>query len=348
MDNKGYYKILGVNENASQEAIKLSYRKLSLKWHPDRHVSDSEEDKKKAEEEFKKIAEAYSVIGDEEKRKQYDMGIDGGSGEGFDPFSMFRSHFGGFSDFFGGMREEPQQRGSDIVTDVNITFKEAYEGTSKEISFYKEVPCKECNGTGSADGKNNTCPYCHGTGMITQSRQQGNMIFQTSHPCEHCHGTGKVITNACKHCHGTGTEKVKHTERIDIPAGVFDGAQLNMSGKGNAPKGKGINGNLAVRIHVQKDNYFTRPDAINVIHYEEVDIKDALLGCTREVKYPDGSTFKLNIHECTKDNETFMYKNKGFIDVQNPYNGRGDYAIVIKYKYPNKLSNKQKELLKEW
>lgn len=355
MDNKGYYKILGVNEKASQDEIKSAYRKLAAKWHPDKFVGKSEKEQKDAEEKFKEIAEAYDVLGDEKKRQEYD---NGGSFDfsGFDPFSAFRQHFHAdmeedpFESFFRGSHygsPRPVNQGSNIDITVTVTLEEAYSGTVKTVDVTKMEPCPDCNGTGSADGKETTCPQCHGSGMITESRRSGNMFFQTSHPCPKCGGRGVINEHPCKKCNGTGVKKNTVKERITIPAGVADGMVMTVPEHGNAPVGGGNNGHLNVHFKVTENQYFTRVDQLNVVHYEEVDIVDALLGVEKEFKCLDGNKVKIKFPELTKDGQAFFQRGKGMPDVNNP-SVKGDYAIVAKYKYPNKLSKKQKKLLEDF
>lgn len=348
MDNKGYYKILGVSEDASQDEIKSAYRKLATKWHPDKWVSASESEKKNAEEKFKEIAEAYDVLGDKDKREQYDRGGNVNFDSGFDPFSVFRQHFSGFG-FGNGFSNAAQQQnvGTDVNVTVTITLKEAYSGTTKQVEVTKEHKCEHCNGTGSENGKKTTCPDCGGTGMITKTMQRGNMFFQSSQPCQRCHGTGHINSNPCRHCNGTGTTKKKQTETIDVPAGVDNGMQMRLDGRGNAAVGGGINGDMIVTFKVLPDKYFTRVDQYNVVHYEEVPFHEALLGKEMEFECLDGSKVKIKLPEVTKDNQAFFQKGKGMPDVNNPMI-KGDYAIVVKYKYPTKLTKKQKDLLKEF
>lgn len=354
MDNKGYYKTLGVAENATQDEIKSAYRKLASKFHPDKWVTGTEEEKKNAEEKFKEIAEAYDVLGDKDKREQYDHGGTFNF-EGFDPFAAFRQHFsnfggGGFGDFF-GFGGQPQRTkvvtpGEDAYVKVRLTLKDAYMGVMKEVSYQKNCKCDKCNGTGSEDGKEGTCVHCGGNGMVMQASQRGNMFIQTSAPCPYCHGTGKLIEHPCKECHGSGLKRKPVTEKITIPAGVDTGMQLNGYGKGSESPDGGPAGNLVIDIEVERDPYFQRPDARNLIHVEEVPFVDALLGIEKEFDCIDGTKVKVKLPELTRDGQYFMQKRKGMPDVYGKQ-GYGDYAIQIRYKFPNKLTKKQKDILKK-
>ena len=343
---ENYYEILGITEDEKRlpeaefaEVCNKKYKKLALRWHPDRWVNGTDEEKKTAEEKFKEISEAKDVLSDPQKRRTYDNGgadPDMG-GFGFNPFGFFRNRHANM-----------YSKGDDVMCIIKLTFDEAYRGIKhKEFSYNKLVHCHHCNGTGAKDGLEHTCPDCNGTGMITETKTRGNMIFQTSHPCGRCNGTGKLATNPCSHCNGTGLENVTVTEYIDIPDGVFTGAGMRMQGMGSEPKGEGINGDLIIKIEVINDSYFERDD-LNIVHKEKVPFTEALLGCEREIKCPDGSKFILKIPQLTKDGEHFIKANLGFKDVVNGTNTKGDYIIEIKYTYPSKLTNKQKEMLKNF
>lgn len=362
MDNKGYYKTLGVAENASQEEIKSAYRKLALKWHPDRWVNGTEEEKKKAEDEFKKVAEAYGVLEDEEKRRQYDSGVDGTQGfgdEGFDPFAeMFRrAQQGGFGDFFSGFRNHgPNGRpnghpGEDVNAYVTITFAESLKtGLEKEVTVKKKVECPDCKGTGSEDGQKHDCPYCHGTGMEQRVERRGNMqtIFQS--PCSHCHGTGKQIDHPCKKCKGTGFVEKEETMKLTLPGGIRDGMTILYNGMGCAGSPGWQNGDLLLHVTVRQDipGYFQIQDNdINIYHTEKVNFVDALLGTKVTVKCPDGKDWVINLRECTQPGERFTKGGGGY-----PTNRRGfsdgDYVVFIEYEVPSKLTNAQRKALEEY
>lgn len=354
MDNKGYYKTLGVSENATQDEIKASYRKLANKYHPDKWINGTAEEKKNAEEKFKEIAQAYEVLGDKEKREQYDNGGDFDFND-FDPFSAFRQHFGQgmgdpFESFFGqrfGHQQQTVNKGSDITVTVNLSLKEAYNGTTKIIEVTKMSPCHDCNGTGSEDGKKTVCPVCHGSGMVSDTRRNGNMFFSTSHPCERCGGTGRINEKPCKKCNGSGVKRETVKETITIPPGVADDMVMPIYGRGNAAIGGGENGNLNIHFKVSKDKYFERVDQLNLVHYEDVPIVDALLGIEKEFECIDGTKVKIKLPELTKDKQAFFQRGKGMPDVNNS-KVKGDYAIVINYKYPSKLSKAQKKALEDF
>lgn len=339
---KDYYEVLGVNRNASEDDIKKAYRKLAAKWHPDRWVNATAEEKKTAEEKIKEINEANSVLSDAEKRRNYDMfgsaePQPGGFGDDFDPFS-------GFNPF--GPRKRVE-RGDDISAYVTLTMAEAYSGVSKkEISINKRKPCSHCNGTGSEDGKDHKCPHCNGTGRLVQSSRNGNAFYQTITDCPYCNGTGKTFSTPCKHCHGTGFEDSFEKQLIDIPAGVFDGADMVLQGHGSMPKsGNGIPGNLHIIVKVTPDANFTREDN-DLVYTLYLTLLEAWDGCEKTVYRIDGKQHKLKINSGTKEGDKIVKYGEGFEDVR--MGGRGNFVIKIKYKVPSKITKEQRKLLEEF
>lgn len=361
MDVKGYYKTLGVAENASQEEIKSVYRKLAKKWHPDRWVNGTENEKKKAEDEFKKIAEAYDTLGDEEKREQYDSGADEqwqDMGGGFDPFEAMRqaAGMGGFGDFFGGFgghRRQSGHPGEDVNAYVTITFTESLkENLEKEVTIKKKVSCKHCGGTGSEDGQKHECPYCHGTGMETKTQRQGNAFTMYQTPCQHCHGTGKQIDKPCKECGGTGVVDEEEKMTLKIPSGIRDGMTIVYGRKGGEGTPGYPNGNLLLHISVVQEtpDYFETGDAndLNIYHLETVNFVDALLGGKVTVKCPDGSDWVINMHECTAQGEQFTKNRGGYVNTNGYTVQKGDYVVIIKYDIPTKLTKEQRKALEDF
>lgn len=356
---KDYYEILGITEeekkltgDAFNDVCKKKYHTLAMKYHPDRWANKSDAEKKEAEEKFKDIAEANEILSDPQKRAKYDNGGSDFDFDGFDPMDMFMRMQGGFGgspfEGFFGRRTRRVNKGSNIETDVSITLQEAYKGCEKEVSINKSVKCFHCNGTGFSDGKNHDCKVCGGHGFVTESKQIGNTLYQSSTPCKACFGTGKDRNaKQCNRCNGTGYETEIVKETIEIPAGIGDNMGFVVKGLGNEPEGGGINGDLIVRVHVLEDNYFKRPDVINLVHYEYVPFNEVMLGFKKNFKCIDGTEVTVNCKELTKPGETFFFKGKGMPDPNNP-SVYGDYAIVINYKLPNKLTSKQKEMLKNF
>ena len=342
---KDFYKILGVDKNADIDTIKKAYKKLALKWHPDRFANATEKEQKKAEETFKEISEAYDVLSNSEKRQQYDNG-----GMDFNFEDIF-SHFGGgFGSFFGGgQRGRRVNKGSNVKAYVFMTLKEAFTGAKKQVNVTRNIPCDKCNGTGSADGTSPICPHCNGSGMISESRQMGPGSFSmTQRPCPHCQGSGKIIKTPCNHCHGNGFQTETVIETYDIPKGVVNGLTLNVQGAGNAPVGEnGVNGDLYLEIVIKEDNYFTRPDEVNLIHYAEVPFNECILGFEKEFEAIDGTKVKVKAPELTPHGKSFIFKGKGMPHYNNP-NIVGDYAVVINYKYPTSLTKEQRKKLKDF
>ena len=355
VEQKDYYEILGVSKDASDDDIKKAYRKLAMKYHPDRWVNGTEEEKKDAEQKFKEISEANEVLSDPQKRQMYDNGGFEFNSEGFDPFDMFRNMaegfdggFGsGFGDFFGGRRQRVN-RGSNVQAHVSMTLEEAYFGGEKKVTVTRQKPCTHCNGTGSADGTTSTCPHCNGRGRISKHIQLGPNAYQTIETiCKHCGGTGKKITTPCSHCNGSGIESVTTTETFEFPRGLSDGMVINIPGMGNEPNGGGQNRDLHIIVHIYEHSYYTRPDEINLIHYDDVPFNECLLGFKKEYMAIDGTKVVVDAPELTPHGKAFIFKGKGMPHPNNP-NIVGDYAVVINYKLPSKLTNEQKKKLKDF
>ena len=355
---KNYYEILGItdeekNLSASEfeKILKKKYRANALKFHPDRWANGTEEEKKDAEQKFKEISEANEVLSDPQKRQMYDNGGFEFNADGFDPFEMFRNMAGGFGedfgDFFGGGRQRVK-RGTNVQSHISMTLEEAYYGGSKAVTITKQTSCAHCNGTGSADGKSSTCKHCGGKGVVSQQIQRGPNSFQIiQSTCPHCNGTGKNIATPCSHCKGSGLENVTTTETFDLPRGLIDGMVINVPGMGNEPIGGGQNGDLHIVVHIYEHSYYTRPDEVNLIHYDEVPFNECLLGFKKEYMAIDGTKVVVNAPELTPHGKAFIFKGKGMPHPNNP-NIVGDYAVIINHKLPDKLTNEQKKKLKEF
>jgi DnaJ-class molecular chaperone len=229
-----------------------------------------------------------------------------------------------------------------------MTLEEAYFGGNKKVIVTRQKSCVHCNGTGSADGKSSTCPQCQGRGRIAKHIQLGPNAYQTIETtCQHCGGTGKKITTPCSHCKGSGLESVTTTETFDFPRGLSDGMVINIPNMGNEPNGGGQNGDLHIIVHIYAHSYYTRPDEVNLIHYDEVPFNECLLGFKKEYMAIDGTKVVVDAPELTPHGKAFIFKGKGMPHPNNP-NIVGDYAVVINHKLPNKLTDEQKKKLKDF
>ena len=338
MEEFDYYEILEIERTATQEEIKKSFRKLALKYHPDRNQGD-----KKAEEMFKKINEAYNVLSNENKRAMYDRygkaGLDSqGGGSGFSS-STFEDIADIFDSFFGGgSRRRTQREDLDIAVEVEIEFLEAVFGCKKEVKYRYQKPCTKCNGTGSKDGKRTTCPSCRGQGQIFS--RQGFMTF--SQTCPVCHGEGTIIKDKCPKCNGTGKEVVDEKITIDIPAGVDSGNRMRVAGRGSIGK-SGTRGDLYVFINVLEDRVFAR-DGNDI--YVEVPVFFTLAVLGGKIKIPTLQGEKeVEIKRNTRDKSHIVLKGEGIADVHTKV--KGDMIAQIKIIYPQKLTSEQEELLEK-
>ena len=358
MAKRDYYEVLGVDKSASADEIKKAYRKMAIKYHPDKNPGDKE-----AEEKFKEAAEAYSVLSDADKKAKYDQfghaGVDGAGPDfsgGFgnlndilnDLFGgAFGGGFGGFSGFgggFGGGR--PQQkvyRGRDIRVRVKLTLEEIAKGVEKEISIEKNVPCKECGGKGAKSSADiQTCPACKGTGQV--QRVVNSFLGQTVtySTCQQCGGEGKIIKNPCRTCGGTGLVRQRETIKVKIPAGVEAGMQLTLQGEGHAAKNNGINGDLLVVIEEQEHPNLKR-DGNNLYYTKIISMPDAILGAEVTVPCLDGD-YKIKVEPGTQSGEVVRLRGRGLPSV-NGYNGTGDMYVKIAVWVPKKLSREEKAIV---
>ncbi len=349
MAKRDYYEVLGVSKNASQDEIKKAYRKLALKYHPDQNPGDKE-----AEEKFKEITEAYSVLSDEEKKSVYDRyGHDGmnnfqggGSTDFSDIFSQFSDIFGsGFENFFGGGGNRRRgQRGSDVKITVKLTLEEIATGCEKKVKYKKLIECNECYGKGSTsyDGVK-SCSTCNGTGEVR--KRVGGGFFQqiVVSSCTTCNGTGKIITDPCKKCKGDGRVKDDVFQTLNIPAGVADGMQLVQRGSGGVGKDGGPNGDLIIQIEEIPHEYFSR-EGDNLIYELAINIADAALGASVEVPTLD-SKAKFKIEPGTQSGKIVRLKGKGLTNINRGYTG--DLLIHINVWTPQNLTNEEKTLLEK-
>ena len=357
-DKRDYYEVLGLQKGASDSEIKSAFRKLAMKYHPDRNPGDKE-----AEEKFKEINEAYSVLSDPEKKDKYDRfgfaGIDpsagfgggsgfgGFSGEGFgfdDIFNMFTGGgFGGFSG--GGQRRNGPRRGADIQKGMNISFDEAVFGCKKEIRLTKDVKCESCNGTGAKGGSGKkTCPSCGGRGQVTTAQQTAFGTFQSTRPCQRCGGTGSIIENPCPKCDGKGKYRKTVNITVDIPAGVDTDSVIPISGQGQPGSSGGPAGDLYIVLNVGQSEIFER-HGDDLWLEAPISFTQAALG--DEITVP-GLKEKLSckIPSGTQPGTVLRIKGKG---VKNVRSGRpGDIYVKVNLEVPTKLSNEQKNLIKQF
>ena len=339
---KDYYELLGVARDASEVDLKKAFRQLAMKYHPDRNPEDSE-----AEEKFKEINEAYSVLSDAEKRSNYDrFGTADGVGAGFGPFAggfgdVFEDIFGDFFGTFTGQRRTRPARGTDLRYDLDIVLMDAAFGIEKVIEVPKWEVCDECRGTGSAPGKGPVvCSNCRGTGHVRF--QQG--FFSISKTCGKCNGTGKIITDPCKACKGQGKVKRFKTINVKIPAGVDTGSRLRISGEGELGFYGGPPGDLFVILNVEEHRFFKR-EGNDIFCEVPVSFPQAALGAEMEVPTIDG-TSKIKIPPGTPSGRIFHIKGKGLTRVGGHV--RGDQIVRVYVDVPRKLTPRQRELLEEF
>lgn len=352
MDKKDYYEVLGVSKNASQDEIKSAFRKLAKKYHPD--VSKEPD----AEAKFKEVQEAYAVLSDEDKRRQYDQfghaaftngGGAGGAGgfsgfdfSGFDYEDIFDNIFGGFGGgFSSGRNNSRARRGSDSLMRMKLTFEEAVFGCKKDIDLDIVEECSECDGKGGFGEE--TCDKCHGSGTITTEQHTILGSFLSKTTCNKCGGTGKTYQKTCTHCHGNGRVKVNKELEVKIPAGVDNGSRLKLSGKGNSGSNGGPNGDLYIEFVVAEHDFYVRDE--NDIYIEApITVTEAILGCKKEIPTLYGNV-TLTIPAGSESGEKHRIKGKGINNEAT--HKKGDMYIVLKIVTPKKLTKEQKRLLEE-
>ncbi len=355
-EKRDYYEVLGVGKGASEEEIKKAYRKLAIKYHPDRNPGD-----KTAEEKFKEAAEAYEVLHDSQKRQQYDRfgfnGLQGGfggfSGGGMDMddiFSMFGDIFGGHSGFggfggFGGGGGGSQQRvyrGGDLRLKVKMSLQDIASGVTKKFKVRKDVVCTHCSGTGAEAGSTaETCPTCNGSGMVSRTIRSMFGMMTTQSECPTCNGEGTIIKNKCKECHGTGVTKGEEVVEINIPAGVEEGMVINVHGKGNAGPRNGVNGDIQVFVEEEDNDTFVR-DKQDVIYNLLLDFPTAALGGEVEVPTIEGKKIKLKVEPGTQPGKSVRLRGKGLPAVQGYGSGIGDLIVNMSVFVPKTLSKDER------
>jgi molecular chaperone DnaJ len=356
MSKRDYYEVLGVQKNATEQELKKAYRQMALKYHPDKNPGNKE-----AEEKFKEAAEAYEVLSDPQKKQKYDQfghqgvgaGGFGGQGGGMNMEDIF-SHFGDifgenspFESFFGGGGQRGGRRvhrGSNLRVKVKLTLEEVLHGVEKKIKVHKAVACNTCKGTGAADGGSfHKCNTCNGSGQVHRVSNTFIGQMRTTTTCPTCHGEGQVIANKCKSCQGSGIQRGEEVISINIPAGVAEGMQLNVSGKGNAAERGGIPGDLLVVIEEEEHAHFVR-EGNNILYDLYINFTDAALGTSLEVPTLDGKA-KIKIEPGTQAGKVLRLRGKGLPSVQG--HGKGDLLISVNVWTPQNLSTEEKRMLEQ-
>lgn len=352
-DKRDYYDVLGVSKNASDDEIKKAHRKLAKKHHPDLNQGNEE-----AAEKFKELNEAYEVLSDKEKRGKYDQfgfaGVDpsygAGAGGGFGGFDMgdlgdiFGSFFGGGFGSSNARRNAPQ-RGQTIQKRVMLSFEEAAFGCEKEITIDRTESCDDCGGSGAEKGTSaDTCSNCRGTGTVTQAQRTPLGVFQTQAACPNCRGTGKIIKKPCTKCGGAGRIQKSRTLKVNIPAGIDDGQSIQLRGQGGAGANGGPSGDVLVTISIRPHPLFTREGA-DVICEMPITFTQAALGDTLQVPTIDGK-IEYTLPEGTQPGKVFRMRGKGIQHVSG--RGRGDQYVRVVLEVPTNLTDRQKELLREF
>ena len=355
---RDYYEVLGVDRNADDAALKKAYRALTKKYHPDMNPGDKEAEKK-----FKEASEAYAVLSDAEKRRQYDQfghaafeGGAGGAGGGFGGFDFNGADFGDifgdiFGDLFGGGRRGGRagngpMQGANIRKGVRITFEEAVFGCEKELEVVIKDPCTTCNGTGAKPGTSPaTCPKCGGKGQVVYTSQSFFGTVQNVQTCPDCHGTGKIIKEKCSDCAGTGYVASKKTIQVSIPAGIDNGQSIRIRGKGEPGTNGGPRGDLLVEVTVSRHPVFGRQD-MHIFSTAPISFAQAALGGDVRIKTVDGDVL-YNVKPGTKTDTKVRLKGKGVPSLRNKQ-VRGDHYVTLVIQTPEKLSAEAKEALRKF
>lgn len=356
-DKRDYYEVLGVQKGASADEIKKAYRKEAKKYHPDLHPGD-----KVCEAKFKEVNEAYEVLSDDDKKSRYDQfghaGVDpnfGGGGGGYsasgfgdfgDIFeNIFGGGFGGFGGFGGGSRRNGPVRGADIRKTVELTFEEAAFGCKKKIELDKTEECHTCHGSGAKAGTSPaTCGRCGGSGQVTTQSRTPFGYMRNVTTCPECHGSGKIVKEPCSECRGSGKVRKHKTVEVEIPQGINDGQTMQISGGGEVGERGGQRGDLLITIRIKKHNIYTRDD-FDVYVTMPITFAQAALGATIKVPTISG-VVEYDIPEETQTGSVFRLRGKGIPYIRGK--GRGDQFVTVEVETPKNLTQKQKELLREF
>ena len=355
-NNKDLYEILGLSRDASESDIKKAYKQLAMRYHPDRQANKSDKEKKEAEEKFKEVSWAYSILSDAEKKQRDDQfGITDDQqqmGGGFDPSEIFKHFMGGFSSFFGndddndpfgsffgGGRRQTQTgptKGKSVNMQIPVDIDEICNGIHRDIEYDIQGKCSKCNGKGGEGVE--TCSHCHGTGMITETQRTGWGIMQNSHPCQYCNGTGKTMKHKCDKCHGSGMQIKSVKVKVDIAGGFENGYRQRFNEMGYESLNGGQNGDLYLSLIYQYDTSKYSIQGNTIYEIIEIPYYNCILGCEKEVILPNKEKIKIKVPEYSKDN-TLIMTNKRF--------GRMNYCYVVRVKMPTYIRNKEKDLLKQ-
>ena len=354
---RDYYDVLGVGKSADATEIKKAYRKLAMKYHPDKNQGDKE-----AEEKFKEINEAYEVLSDETKRRNYDQfGHEGVNGQGFGGAGGFGGQgYGGFEDIFGDIfgdmfgggfggggrpRRRGPERGQDIKQRISISFEEAAFGKKVQVKINRSEECDECHGSGAKQGTSKkTCPTCHGSGQVQSVQRTPFGNIASTRTCSTCNGEGEVIESPCNKCHGKGSVRKTKTIEVDVPAGIDDGQMIKLAGQGELGTRGGPRGDLYIEVNVANHQLFTR-DGYDVYLEMPITFAQATLGDNIQVPTLDGKV-EYEIPEGTQTGTVFRLKGKGIPKLRS--NIRGDQYVKVTVEIPKKLNDKQKELVRQF
>ncbi|MCE7735955.1 MAG: molecular chaperone DnaJ [Candidatus Heimdallarchaeota archaeon] len=357
---RDYYEVLGLSKSATEKELKKSYRKRAMEYHPDKYQGAKDE----AEEKFKELNEAYSILSDSQKREVYDRfghaGLEGAgsSARGADPFEFFSSIFGGssmFDNIFGGMgnrrsRQRGPRRGDDVVLDLELSFEDAFSGIGKKIRMPFRKACANCTGTGAEGGALKTCATCQGSGVVENRVQQGFFIQIIQEPCRECYGRGQIPKNKCKICKGSGRSKEREEITVRIPKGIDDGQAIRVQGKGKPSSNGGLAGDLIFRIHLKEHELFQR-NGLDTYAKIEVDYPTLVLGGKINVPTISGkgekSKTELSIKSGSQLNDVIKSDKNGFESKVRGNEVKGDAYYVLSLKVPKRVNKRTKELLKE-